>query len=270
VHQLGLVFPGQGTQYVGMGSDLCREFQDVRDIYEEAGRILGFDIASLCFTGPQAELDRTENTQVAVLTTDVAIHRIFEREIGVRPVAMAGHSLGEYSALCAAGAVRFADALSLVSARGRYQQEASPLGAGAMAAVIGLDLGSVEDICRRIRSENGAVFTAIVNTRDQIVLSGNVQALDKAVNMAKEEGARRAVRLAVSVPCHCPLLDEAAAKLAEDLKRIDLMECQVAVIPNCDPEALHSRKTKRELLIRQVNSPVYWQGSIERSGPHGD
>ncbi len=264
MRQLGLVFPGQGTQYVGMGSGLYRAFRRVRDVYAEASDVLGFDIASLCFEGPQEELDRTVNTQVAVLTTDVAIYRIFEEQTGGKPLVMAGHSLGEYSALCAAGALRFADALPLVFSRGKYQQEAAPEGTSAMAAVIGLDAGEVEAICRDIRGKDGAVFPAIINTQDQIVLSGHIGALDRAIAMAKERGARRAVRLAVSVPCHCPLLDEAAVRFAGDLAKIELTDGRISVIPNCDPGALHSRETSRDLLIRQINTPVYWQASIER------
>lgn len=267
--KLGLVFPGQGTQYVGMGNDLYQAFQDARDIYATARDILKVDVATLCFEGPREELDQTVNTQVAVLTTDVAIHRIFKKEIGVQPLVMAGHSLGEYSALCAAGALTFEDTLGLVALRGRYQQEASPIGTGSMAAVIGLNLDQVKDLCREVGTKESGVYPAIVNAADQIVISGHREAVEKAMVRAKEKGALRALKLSISVPCHCPLLDEAAGRFAEILKGVEVKECEVAVIPNCDPEALHSPAATKELLIRQVNAPVYWQQTIQRMARMG-
>lgn len=264
VHNLGIVFPGQGTQHVGMGSDLHQAFQEARNVYEEACDVLGFDIQSLCFEGPREELDRTVNTQVAVLTTDMAIYRIFERETGLQPMIMAGHSLGEYSALCAAGALPFVDALLLVAARGQYQQEAAPIGTGAMAAVIGLNAAQVGALCREVSSNNGAVFPAIINARDQIVISGDLGTIEKAVGRARELGAMRALKLPISVPCHCPLLDEAARRFAGDLEGVEIRDFEVDVIPNCDPEATYTRDSAKDFLIRQVHFPVYWQASIER------
>ena len=264
MNNLGIVFPGQGTQHVGMGSDLHQAFQEARNVYEEACDVLGFDILSLCFEGPREELDRTVNNQVAVLTADVAIYRVFEREIGLRPMIMAGHSLGEYSALCAAGALPFVDALLLVAARSQYQQEAAPAGTGAMAAVIGLNAAQVEALCREVSSNNGSVFPAIINARDQMVISGHLGAIEKAVIRAREMGAMRALKLPISVPCHCPLLDEAARRFVDDLEGVELGDFEVDVIPNCDPEATYTRESAKDFLIRQVNSPVYWQASIER------
>lgn len=269
MHKLGLVFPGQGSQHVGMGRDFHQAFQEARNVYEEAGDILGFDILSLCFEGPREELDRTVSTEVAILATNVAIYRVFEREIGLSPLIMAGHSLGEYSALCAAGALPFVDALLLVSARGHYQQESAFDGAGAMAAVMGLDAVQVGGLCREISSGNGAVFPAIINARDQIIVSGHPGAIEKAVVAAMEMGAMSAFTLPVSVPCHCPLLEEAARRFAGDLESVEIGDFEADVIPNCDHEETYALDSAKNFMVRQVHSPVRWQASIERMARAG-
>lgn len=264
MHKVGLVFSGQGAQYVGMGRDLHSHFQTVKDVFAEAHEVLGFDIASLCFDGPQEELDLTVNTQITILAVNIAAYKVFEEEVGVKPVAMAGLSLGEYGALYAAEAIDLADVLELVYARGKYHEEAVSAGAGCMAAIIGLDREQVETICRDISGGDGVVSAAIFNTDKQIVISGHSTAVEKAMTRAKDEGAKRVVKLSVSVPCHCSLLDKAADMFETSLRRVELRDCEIPVIPNSNPEVFHSKDTTKELLIKQINSPVRWQETIEK------
>jgi [acyl-carrier-protein] S-malonyltransferase len=266
---IGIVFPGQGSQYVGMGRELYDGFHGAREIFDEAGESLNFDIARLCFEGPQDALDLTPNTQAAVLTVDIALYRVFESVIGIEPSVLAGHSLGEYAALCAAGAVDFSDAVRLVYARGQYQQEAVPPGEGCMAAIIGLHLRSVEEICQTADKDYGVVEVANINSPGQLVISGTTVAVEKAMAKAKGKGARMVVKLPVSVPCHCSLLDNAAERLKKYLNGLAIQDCAVEVIPNFDPEVLHSRDTTKKLLTQQLNSPVRWQETIARMSRMG-
>jgi [acyl-carrier-protein] S-malonyltransferase len=266
---IGIVFPGQGSQYVGMGRDLYEGFHEVREVFDQAGDALNIDIARLCFEGPQDALDLTPNTQAAVLTVDVALYRVFESVIGIEPSVLAGHSLGEYAALCAAGAIDFPDAVRLVYARGRYQQEAMPPGEGCMAAVVGLDRAAVEEVCRSVDKDCGVVAVANDNSPGQFVVSGNTAAVEQAMAKARENGARMVMRLPISVPCHCSLLDEAAERLKKYLDGVRIQDCRVQVIPNFDPEALHSENTTKRLLALQLNSPVRWQETIARMSRMG-
>jgi [acyl-carrier-protein] S-malonyltransferase len=262
--KLGAVFPGQGSQYIGMGQDFFDQFEEGRDIFAEAAEVLKTDIKELCFTGPQEALDLTVNTQTCLLTVSVAAYRIFEAETGIKPSIMAGHSLGEYSALCAAGAFEFRDALRLVHARARYMQEAVPSGEGSMAAIIGIERESVETICSDISGNGRIVELANMNTPNQFVISGHVKAVERAIEKAKDKGAKRAIGLPISVPCHCSLLRDAADKFEEILKEITIKEFSSEVIPNCDPSSLHSKEGTRELLKRQLYSPVKWQETVEK------
>ena len=266
---IGIVFPGQGSQYVGMGRELYEGFHGVREVFDQAGEALHIDIARLCFEGPQEALDLTPNTQAAVLTVDIALYRVFESAIGIEPAVLAGHSLGEYAALCAAGAIDFSDAVRLVYARGQYQQEAVPPGEGCMAAILGLHRGSVEEICQTADKDYGVVEVANINSPGQFVISGATAAVEQAMAKAKEKGARMAVKLPISVPCHCSLLDEAAERLKKYLNHIAIKDCRVAVIPNFDPKVLYSRDTTKKLLAGQLNSPVRWQETVERMSQMG-
>jgi [acyl-carrier-protein] S-malonyltransferase len=246
-----------------MGWDLYRNFKEVGEIFSECGRVLDQDISRLCFEGPQEQLDMTENTQVAVLAVDVAVHKVFQREIGMKPIAMAGHSLGEYAALASAGAIGFADTLNLIKARGRYHQEAVSLGEGCMAAIIGLDKESVDGICREIVDDGGTVEIANINGSHQFVVSGYTGDVHKSVVKAKEAKAKLAVTLPISVPCHCSLLRNAAKKLAADLDNVEIKDCEIPVIPNLDPRKYHSKETTVEFLTRQLVSPVKWEETIK-------
>ena len=267
--RFALIFPGQGTQHPGMGQDLYRGHQSVRDLFAEAGNVLGTDMAALCFTGPQELLDLTANTQIAVLTADLAAWRAFSERVAARPLVMAGHSLGEFAALHAAGAVGLRDVLSLVQRRAQLHQEAVPVGEGAMAAIIGLPREEVEALCRLSDREGHAVAVSIENAPGQIVISGNTAAVSEVMAAAETREGIRAVLLPISVPCHCRLLQGAAGRFADALKNVELRDCDVPVIPNCDPSLLHSRDRTKDLLVRQIISPVRWRETVEKMAAMG-
>jgi [acyl-carrier-protein] S-malonyltransferase len=262
--RFGLVFPGQGAQHPGMGQDLYRGHQSVRELFAEAGKVIGKDMASLCFTGPQELLDLTANTQIAVLTADLAVWRAFSESVAAKPFVTAGHSLGEYAALHAAGAVSLRDVLSLVQLRGQLHQEAVPLGEGAMAAILGLSREEVEALCRSSDREGHAVTVSIENAPGQIVVSGHTAAVLEVIATAGSREGIRAVLLPISVPCHCRLLQGAAGRFADALRDVEFRDCDVPVIPNCDPSLLHSRERTKDLLIQQIISPVRWRETIEK------
>jgi len=261
---LGIVFPGQGSQYVGMGRELFQQFEPARACFEEAQAVLGSDISQLCFEGPRESLDLTRNTQVATLTLEIAAWRVLEQGLSVRPSAMAGHSLGEYGALCAAGALSFSDALQIVQTRAAYQQEAVPPGLGANAAIQGLNRDTVEAICREVTAGSGLVTPSCYNAQDQTVVSGLTASVETVMAKAQAAGAKRAVKLPLSAPFHCALLEGAARRLDGEIAKLALRDGDVPVIPNCDPESLHSAETTRALLVRQIYQPVHWLETIER------
>jgi [acyl-carrier-protein] S-malonyltransferase len=265
----GVVFPGQGSQYPGMGQDLYRGDPRVRELFAAAGDVLGRDMVSLCFDGPQEVLDLTVNTQIAVLTVDIAAWLAFSGQATTPPIIMAGHSLGEYAALYAAGAVDLRDVLALVHLRAKYHQEAVPVGEGAMAAILGLPRDVVEELCRRINHEKHVVALSIENAPGQIVVSGHTAAIEEIIAAAEEKEGGRAVKLAISVPCHCHLLQRAAERFAVELRRVVFRDCTIPVIPNYNPDLLHSREHTRELLARQITSPVRWKETIEKMAAMG-
>jgi len=260
--KIAFVFPGQGAQYMGMGREVAEKFPAARAVFDQADAALDFPISKLCFEGPEEDLRLTENTQPAILATSVALFRVLE-EKGVQPDFVAGHSLGEYSALVAAGALKLADAAALVRRRGRYMQEAVPVGEGAMAALVGLDPLSVHSVCERA-AQGQIAAPANLNSPGQIVIAGNRDAVERAVAMAKEAGARRAILLEVSAPFHCALLRPAEERLALDLDRCSISDLRYPLVTNVDANVIRSASDARSALKRQVSRPVRWQEIVQR------
>jgi len=258
--KLAFIFPGQASQYPGMGKELAEKYPAARAVFAEADQALGFSISQLCFEGSEESLKQTENTQPAILTVSVAVYRILE-ERKVIPDFVAGHSLGEYSALVAAGGVAFAHAVRLVRSRGQYMQEAVPPGEGAMAAILGISSGQVEEICRKI-TEGGKVTAANLNSPDQTVISGHAAAVKRAVEEASAAGAKRAVILPVSAPFHCELMMPAQLRLEKDLRAAQFHPLRIPLVNNVDAAVISSGEDAREGLIRQVCMPVRWEASI--------
>ena len=259
--EIGFIFPGQGSQQVGMGKELADNFKVARETFEEADEALGFSISSLCFEGPEEDLKLTQNTQPAILTVSVACLRVLSEETGIQPVLLAGHSLGEYSSLTAAGAISFADAVRTVRLRGTYMQEAVPPGEGAMAAILGLEAPVVEDICKEA-AQGEVVSPANFNSPWQIVISGHAGAVSRAVESAMERDAKKAVMLAVSAPFHCSLMKPAADKLKEALTEVPVSDLKIPVISNADAAEYPSKDEIKNLLVKQVDHPVRWDESM--------
>jgi [acyl-carrier-protein] S-malonyltransferase len=254
---LALLFPGQGSQEVGMGRDVCEASPAARAVFATADAVLRFPLSRLCFEGPEQELRRTEIQQPALLATSIALLRALEEQTKPAPAFVLGHSLGEYSALVAAGALALEDALALVHARGRFMQEAVPAGRGAMAAVLGLDADAVAEACRRAAAESGGVVApANLNAPEQTVIAGDAEAVARAVALAKEAGARRSVALPVSAPFHCALMRPAAEKLAAELARVRFRDPVVPVVTNVEAEPNRDAARFADLLERQVTAPV--------------
>ena len=256
------LFPGQGSQAVGMGKELAAMYPAARLTFEEADAALGSKLSQLCFEGPEDQLKLTENTQPAILTVSVAAWRVL-REIGVEAQCCAGHSLGEYSAHVAAGTLEFADAVRTVRNRGRYMQEAVPVGVGAMAAVLGLPLDKVREVCAQA-AQGEVCEPANINSPEQIVISGNTAAVTRAAEAAKAAGAKRAILLPVSAPFHCSLMRPAQERLAADLAALRFHDPQVPVVGNIDAEPKRAAAEAREALVRQVTGAVRWAESMRR------
>ena len=257
---IAFVFPGQGSQYPGMGRDLWENFACARAVMDEADRAIGFSLSRLCFEGPTEELQLTANTQPAILAVSVAAAEIL-REKGIRPSYVAGHSLGEYSALVVAGAIRLPEAVRLVRKRGEYMQEAVPKGEGAMAALLGLEPAVAEGICREA-AHGQVVSPANWNSPAQVVIAGQTPAVERAVELAKARGAKRSVILNVSAPFHCALMRPAEERLAADLDALDFSDLSVPLVNNVDAGLVRKPVEVRDGLKRQVTAPVRWEQSM--------
>src|SRR5579872_3869163 len=242
--KVAFIFPGQGSQYVGMGKSLASRFPTAREIFDTADQQLGFSLTQLCFEGPAEELQRTENTQPAMLTVSVAACRVLQEQ-GLRPDCVAGHSLGEYSALVTAGCLTFADAVRLVRQRGRYMQEAVPQGVGAMAALLKLPEGKLDSILRDA-AQGQVVSAANLNSPDQIVIAGHAGAVNRAMELAKAAGARRTVLLPVSAPFHCALMQPAQERLAADLNATEFRDLAVPLVNNWQARFVRTGPEARE------------------------
>lgn len=264
---IGLVFPGQGSQSVGMGKSLCEAHPAIEQVYEEASAVLGYDSATLCFEGPAERLNLTEYTQPALLVSSIAALKTLE-SAGIQPVAVAGHSLGEYSALVAAGGVSFRDAVGLVQKRGRYMSEAVAPGTGLVAALLGLTPDVVKDVCRAA-SVVGVVAAANFNSPGQVVIAGEKAAVERAIELAKQQGCKKAIPLPVSVPVHTPLMQRAADRLAKDLAAIRWSDLRAPLINNAEARPISRANEIHASLVKQLPSSVLWEDTIRTMGTMG-
>jgi [acyl-carrier-protein] S-malonyltransferase len=257
------IFPGQGSQHAGMGRELADNFTTAARAFEEADDALGFSLSKLCFEGPEEELKLTANTQPAILAASVAALRVLKEEAPIAPTFVAGHSLGEFSALVAAGALDFADALRTVRARGSFMQDAVPVGVGAMAAILGVEPELLQEICAEA-AQGEVVSPANFNSPGQIVIAGHTGAVNRAIEIAKARGFRKAMLLPVSAPFHCALMQPAADRLAGTLEGIRLAPLAVPVVSNVEAKPNSDAARVKSLLVQQVCSPVLWDASVQR------
>ena len=259
--KIAFIFPGQGSQSVGMGEELVLNFKVAAQIFEEASDAIGIDLKKLSFDGPEAELNLTANTQPAILTASIAALQVLKTETGFKADLLAGHSLGEYTALVHSGAFAFADAVKIVRQRGEFMQAAVPDGEGAMAAILGMEKSEVAAVCLDAASVD-LVSPANFNSPGQIVISGKKKAVERAVELAKEGGAKRALMLPVSVPSHCALMAPAADLLSEELGKYEIGGLAVPVVSNVEASTYSSASAVSDLLVRQLSSPVRWDESV--------
>ncbi|NCO68051.1 MAG: [acyl-carrier-protein] S-malonyltransferase [Nitrospirae bacterium CG_4_10_14_0_8_um_filter_41_23] len=257
--KIAFVFPGQGSQYVGMCKEIYENFDVARDIFKEASDVLGYNLADLCFNGPAEELNKTFRTQPCILTVSIALYRVLFSK-GIRPSVVAGHSLGEYSALVAADVLSFRDAVKLTESRGQFMQEAVPKGRGLMAAILGLERNKVDEICWSLQS--GYASPANYNCPGQIVIAGEKTAVEEAINLCKEAGAKRAMPLSVSVPSHCKLMADVSRRLSELLDKIEFKNPVIPIVNNADARFLDNVESIKTSLVRQISSPLLWEDSI--------
>lgn len=264
-----LLFPGQGSQYVGMGKDLADNFKEAADVFAEADDALSEKLSTLCFEGPENDLKLTANTQPCILTVSIAALKVLQKEADITPVIVAGHSLGEYSALVASGALKFADAVRIVRKRGTFMQEAVPVGVGGMAAILGMDTEAVEKVCEA-SAQGEFVAPANYNCPGQIVISGHIDAVKRAAEKAEAEGAKRAVMLPVSAPFHSALMKPAAERLlAEALAPVEVSDLSIPVLSNVEADLYPSKDKVKELLSQQVDHPVRWIEEMEKMMAEG-
>ncbi|HTM63329.1 MAG TPA: ACP S-malonyltransferase [Gammaproteobacteria bacterium] len=262
-HQFAFVFPGQGSQSVGMLADAAARFPQISAVFSEASDALGYDLQQLAFHGPAEDLNQTVHTQPALLAASYAVWQILSEQKSLQPAVLAGHSLGEYTALVCANALNFREAVKLVAARGQFMQDAVSAGAGAMAAIIGMDDAAVTALCNDVRGENEVLSPANYNSIGQIVIAGHADAVNRAVALAKERGARMAVLIPVSVPSHCELMRPAAERLADMLRSIDIRHPVIPVICNADVKIYENADEIRAGLTRQLYMPVRWVETIQ-------
>ena len=256
---IAVVFPGQGSQSVGMLSDYTENWPQIIDTFKEASDVLGYDLWDIVSNGPVEKLNQTEVTQPAMLAADIAVMRVMAEQCMIKPFVLAGHSLGEYAALVAAGSIEFADAIKLVAERGRLMQNAVPEGEGAMAAILNLTNEQIIEICEKASSETDLIVEAVnFNSPGQVVIAGNTAAVDKAIELAKEAGAKRALKLPVSVPSHSSLMKPAADQLTETLKNITIKTPEIQVIHNVDAKSHEDPDEIRDVLAKQLYNPVLW------------
>jgi len=261
--RIAFVFPGQGSQHVGMGKDLCAEFAVAKATFAEADEVLGSNLSELCFFGPEADLKLTENTQPAILTASIAALRVLESETPIRPALVAGHSLGEYSALVAVGALEFRDAVRTVRERGRLMQRAVPTGTGAMAVILGLEMQAVRDLCEAA-AEGEIVSPANYNGSGQVVIAGAKSAVARAMVLAKGRGAKRVFDLPVSAPFHCQLMQPAAEGLKVVLSKVAVHPFHIGVVTNVEADVNLDAGRVKSLLIEQSVRPVRWEESVKK------
>lgn len=265
--KIAFIFPGQGSQYPGMAKEFVENFAESKEVFDIASSVLGFDLLQLCLNGPVEKLNLTENTQPAILAASMAILRPLERR-GLTAAVSAGHSLGEYTAITAAGGFDLKDAIALVQKRGRYMQEAVPEGSGLMAAILGMERADVEKTCLEA-SKNGIVGPANYNSPGQIVIAGEKKAVEKAMELAKAAGAKRVLPLAVSVPSHCRMMQKAGERLAEDLGKVNIGPLRMPIVNNADARFLRTASELRQSLVKQISSPLYWEDSIKNMAAEG-
>ncbi|HMS85640.1 MAG TPA: ACP S-malonyltransferase [Nitrospira sp.] len=265
--KIGVVFPGQGSQSVGMGKALYDAHPSLKNVYDEASSVLGYDVAELCFAGPAERLNLTEFTQPALLVSSIAAWRLLE-PVGIKPVAAAGHSLGEYSALVAVGGVAFRDAVGLVQKRGRYMSEAVAPGTGLVAALLGMTAEVVKEVCRTA-SSSGVVAAANFNSPGQIVIAGEKAAVERAIELAKTQGCKKAIPLPVSVPVHTPLMQQAADRLAKDLGAVRWSDLRAPLVNNAEAKVISQAVEIQASLIRQLPSSVLWEDTVHVMGNMG-
>lgn len=262
-HNTAFVFPGQGSQYAGMGKDVAEKYPAARRVFEEIDAALGFSISRLCFEGPEEELKLTQNTQPAILAVSSALHAVLEEHGATRRDLVAGHSLGEYSAIVSVGGLTPAEAAKIVRARGTFMQEAVPVGSGGMAALIGPSVEDVRSICEEA-AQGEIVSVANINAPGQVVIAGTKAAVDRAIEVAKKRGVRRALPLPVSAPFHCDLMKPAAERLEPILEEAPIKDLWVAVVSNVDASPIGTAHAVRNALVRQVASPVRWVESVQK------
>lgn len=267
--KIGLVFPGQGSQYVGMGKEIYDRFEDARSFFDIADETLGFSITDLCFNGPDEELRKTYNTQPSILLVSYVVWRVLKKEMSLEPYLVSGHSLGEYTALLISGFFTFEDALRVTRTRGILMEKACPKGQGGMVALMGADMDVVRPMIEEISHDEYVAVPANLNSKDQIVLSGNMEALKESVDRLKGAGYKKAVFLNVSGPFHSPLMKEAAEVLKAELDSILKGEMNVPVVSNVDAEPVQDKSFVVDKLYRQMFSTVHWEASVRRMVAEG-